>query len=170
MTCSPHNNEYVKSLGADAVFDYKSSSCAEDIKEYTKDNLKLVFDCISEGDSPKISVGSMSLTGGTYSTLLPVPNDQVSKVNEKVENKSTLGYTVVGEAFRFGPHSLPAKPEDFEFGKMFWELARGLLAEGKVTVHRPSVNEGGKGLEGALKGMKAMKEGKVSGKKLVYTM
>jgi hypothetical protein len=35
-----------------------------------------------------------------------------------------------------------------------------------IKVHRPSVNEGGKALEGALKGMQAMRDGKVSGKKL----
>jgi hypothetical protein len=65
---------------------------------------------------------------------------------------------------------MPAKPEDWEFGKMFWTLSEELLAQGKIKVHRPSVNEGGKGLEGVLKGMQAMREGKVSGKKLVYTL
>lgn len=111
----------------------------------------------------------MSSSGGIYSTLLPVKAEDVKTVNDKVEIKSTLGYTVVGEAFKFGPSNIPAKPEDFEFGKMFWELSRDLLAEGKIQVHRPSVNEGGKGLEGVIKGMQMLREGKVSGKKLVYT-
>lgn len=65
---------------------------------------------------------------------------------------------------------MPAKPEDFEFGKGWWEEARELLANGKVKVHKPEVNQGGKGLEGALGGMQHMREGKVSGVKLVYTM
>jgi len=169
-TCSPHNNDYVKSLGADAIFDYGSSTCSKDIKEYTKDSLKHVFDCISQGDSTKICVESMSSSGGVYSTLLPIPKDKVTSINDKVTVKSTLGYTVVGESFKFGPQEMPAKPEDYEFGKMWWELSRTLLADGKIKVHKPSVNEGGKGLEGAMKGMQAMREGKVSGKKLVYTM
>jgi NADPH:quinone reductase-like Zn-dependent oxidoreductase len=160
----------VKSLGADKVFDYRSPTCAEEIRSYTKDSLKYVFDCISEGDSTKISVESIGPAGGVYSTLLPIDNQKVTAINAKVEMKMTLGYTVVGESFKFGPSDWPAKPEDFEFGKMFWELSRGLLAEGKLKVHRPSVNEHGKGLEGVLKGLQYMREGKVSGKKLVYTL
>lgn len=111
-----------------------------------------------------------SSSPGVYSTLLPVPAQKVKSFNSEVTWKSTLGYTVVGEFFKFGPNEIPAKPEDFEFGKMFWELSRGLLAEGKIKVHKPSVNKYGKGLAGTLEGMQAMKEGKVSGEKLVYTL
>jgi NADPH:quinone reductase-like Zn-dependent oxidoreductase len=169
-TASPRNFDYVKSLGADVVFDYNSPTCSKDIREYTKDKLAHVFDCISEGDSTKISVESIGPAGGVYSTLLPVPNDKVHNINEKVTNHNTLAYSVVGEACKFGPKDMPAKPEDFEFAKMFWELARSILQEGKVKVHRISVNEGGKGLEGVLKGMDLMRQGKVSGRKLVYTL
>jgi len=94
----------------------------------------------------------------------------VKSINANVSLKHTLGYTVIGESMKFGPQEIPAKPQDFEFGKMFWELSRGLLKEGKVKVHKPSVNKYGKGLEGALKGMQAMREGKVSGEKLVFTV
>jgi hypothetical protein len=41
-----------------------------------------------------------------------------------------------------------------------------LLAAGKVKPHPMSLREGG--LEGALVGMQAMKEGRYSGEKLVY--
>lgn len=170
VTASPRNFDYVKSLGADKAFDYNSPTCAEEIRSYSKDSVKHVFDCISEGDSTKICVESMAPAGGVYSTLLPIDNQKVTSINSKVQMKMTLGYTVIGEYFTFGPSEWPANPENMEFGKMFWELSRGLLAEGKVKVHRPSVNEFGKGLEGALKGMQHMREGKLSGKKLVYTL
>jgi hypothetical protein len=79
---------------------------------------------------------------------------------------STVAYTVVGEYFSLGEGTeFPAKPEDFEFGMMFWELSRGLLAEGKIKIHRPSVNKYGKGLEGIVEGMDAMRQGRVSGYK-----
>lgn len=168
-TCSPHNFEYVKSLGADAAFNYNSPTCSKDVKEYTKDSVKYAFDCISEGDSPKITISAMSSTGGVYSTLLPVPEDQVKKINPKVEYKTTLAYTAFGEDFKLGA-PFKAKPEDLEFGKMFWELSRELLESRKLRVHRPSINKYGKGLEGALKGMDALRQGKVSGEKLVFTI
>jgi len=170
VTCSPRNFDYVKSLGADAAFDYNSPTCAKDIQEWSNNSITHAFDCFSEGDSPKITVAAMSSSGGVYSTLLPVPEDTVKKINSKVQMKMTLGYTVVGEYFKFGPQEMPAKPDDFEFGKMFWELSRGLLEQGKVKVHRPSVNKYGKGFEGVLKGMDAMRQGKVSGEKLVFTL
>jgi NADPH:quinone reductase-like Zn-dependent oxidoreductase len=169
-TASPHNFDYVKSLGADVVFDYNSPTCAKDIRECTKDKLAHVFDCISEGESTRISIESMGSAGGCYSTLLRIPNDKVHAINDKVKNNLTLAYSVVGEAFKFGPNDVPAKPEDFEFAKVFWELAGNILKEGKVKVHRISVNEGGKGLEGVLKGLDLMRQGKVSGRKLVYTL
>jgi hypothetical protein len=140
------------------------------MNEFTKDSLKYCFDCISEGDSPRISVAAMSSTGGVYSTLLPVPRDQVTNINPKVQMKHTLGYTVFGEYFTVRSREFPASLEDFEFGKMFWEFSKGLLEQGKVKVHKPSVNKYGKGLDGVLEGMQQMRNGKVSGEKLVYTI
>lgn len=169
-TASPHNFEYLKSLGADAVFDYKSSTCAKDIKEYTKDTLKYVVDCISEGTSPDIAVAAMSSSGGIYTTLLPIPNEKVQAINSKVENKGTLAYTAFGAAFTMGPGEFPPMPENAKFGAEFWELSRKLLAEGKVKVHKPTVNKGGSGLKGVLEGLDLLRGGKVSGEKLVYTL
>jgi hypothetical protein len=61
---------------------------------------------------------------------------------------------------------MPAKPQDFQFAKTFWELATKLLASQRLTVHPVEVGSGG--LEGVLDGMNQLKEGKVSGVKLVY--
>lgn len=110
----------------------------------------------------------MSSEGGVYSTLLNVDEEQVKEINPKVEMRHTLGYTVVGEAFPFGPKTYLASEEDFEFGKMFWEMARGLLGEGKIKTHRHEMDRGMKGLEGALAGMDELRQGRVSGVKLVY--
>jgi NADPH:quinone reductase-like Zn-dependent oxidoreductase len=187
VTCSEHNFQYCRDLGAgklsltwaktiltqtntDATFNYKSETCSNDIKEWSNDSITHAFDCIAEGSSPSITVSAMSSSGGTYSTLLPVPEDKVHDINPKVQVKSTLGYTVVGEAFKFGPNEIAAKPEDLEFGEMFWELSRGLLEQGKIKVHKPAVNKYGAGFEGILKGLDALRQGKVSGEKLVFTL
>jgi hypothetical protein len=49
---------------------------------------------------------------------------------------------------------------------MFFRLAEELLAAGRFRAHRATVGKGG--LYGVLEGLRLMREGKVSGTKLVY--
>ncbi|TKA78874.1 hypothetical protein B0A55_03821 [Friedmanniomyces simplex] len=160
-TCSERNFDLVKSLGASAAFDYTDPDVAKKIREHTKDKLTHVFDCISEGDSPKISSESISSKGGKISYLLPTKHERTD-----VENKSTLGYTIFGESFNFAGQDIPANEDDFAKGREFWALSEKLLSEGKIKVHPPKVCKGG--LQGVFDGMQQLKEGKVSGTKLVY--
>jgi hypothetical protein len=112
----------------------------------------------------------MSSSGGVYSTLLPIPGSTVKELNPKVVMKLTSAYTVFSESFKVGSYDFPAKPEDLEFGKMFWEMSRRLLEEGKIKVHRVTLDKYGTGFEGVMKGMDAMRKGEVSGEKLVFTV
>jgi NADPH:quinone reductase-like Zn-dependent oxidoreductase len=162
-TCSSHNFDLVKQLGAEAVFDYRDPASAQAIREYTKDGLKLVLDTISLADTAKYCDEAISSQGGDYTALL-----QIDIARENVNARSTLGYTAIGEEFKVRDMVFPAKPEDKEFAEQFCELSERLLAEGKIQVHRPKV--GGEGLKGVLEGLRLMKEGKVSGEKLVYNV
>ncbi|MCJ1399246.1 hypothetical protein MMC11_002448 [Xylographa trunciseda] len=166
-TASPHNHSLVKELGADAVFDYNDPACSEKIKEFTKDKLYYAFDTIANERTGAMCVAAMASGTSTplkYSSLLGIKK----LPREDVDNKHTLAYTMMGESFRFGPNGpeFPASKDDIEFGKMFWGLACKLLAEKKVKVHPVDVRPGG--LKGVLEGMDEMRQGKVSGKKLVY--
>ncbi|KAK3670644.1 hypothetical protein LTR78_009479 [Recurvomyces mirabilis] len=161
-TCSPRNFDLVKSLGAEEAFDYNDKDVSKKIRDYTSDSLTKVFDCISEGASPNISAEAISSSkGGVVTYLLPTKHDRAD-----VENKMTLAYTIMGESFKFGPQPFEGKKEDLDFGSKFWEISRRLLEKGSVKVHPVQVEAGG--LEGVFEGMKMLKEGKVSGKKLVY--
>lgn len=169
-TCSPRNNDLVRRLGADAVFDYRDVDCGEKIRAYTSNALMYAFDCISEGSSVKICADALSTSSGTktYSSLLKISDFP----RPGVVKKMTLAYSAMGEEMSFGgqggapPPKIPAKDEDPRFMEMFVPIAEALLASGKVQVHPPSVREGG--LRGVLDGLQAMREGKVSGEKLVY--
>lgn len=155
---------------ADAVFDYNSPTVVADIKAFAKDNIAHVLDCIAREQSLKISASAIRPSGGVLSTLLPANAEQVAAINPNIKPNGTLAYTVIGEAFTLPGRAIPAVPEDFEFGKAFWNLSADLLAAGKIKVHRPAVNKYGSGLEGVLKGLDALREGKVSGEKLVFTL
>ncbi|KAK7421197.1 Zinc-binding oxidoreductase alcohol dehydrogenase [Neonectria punicea] len=168
-TASPKHFDDVKSLGADAVFDYNSETVIQDIKNATKGQLKYALDTISKESSAKITVGAFSDDGGIYTTLLPLPAELIASINDKVTAKFTLAYSAVGEAFEFG-QPFAANLNDFAFASKFWILAERLLGEGRIKVHKPSVNDGGPGLSGALKGISLVREGKISGRKLVYTL
>jgi NADPH:quinone reductase-like Zn-dependent oxidoreductase len=162
-TCSSHNFDLVKSLGADAVFDYKKPNAAEEIRNFTGNKLKLVFDTISLEQSAKFCAEAISTEGGEYGALLSVKFPR-----EDVKTKFTLAYSTLGEAYDFGPQSFPESPEDLAFAKEWWKTAENFLAEGKVKVHPLSV--GKDGLKGVLEGLDLMRKDQVSGKKLVYNV
>lgn len=164
-TCSPHNFELVKSLGADAVYNYRDADVGHKIRERTQNKLKYVFDCISEETSMQICADALSSEpGGQYSALL----DYGKFPREDVSARRTLAYSITGEDYQTGPKArrVEGNKEDFDFAKKFGELASALLAEGKIEVHPPTVKPGG--LAGVLDGLQLMREGKVSGEKLVY--
>ncbi|KAI0099387.1 putative zinc-binding oxidoreductase ToxD [Daldinia grandis] len=161
-TSSPHNFELLKSLGADATFDYKSPTVGADIRAFTNDSLEYVFDCIAEGSAPEIAAQALSSKGGKYSSLLTVenfPRDDVAKLQ-------TLAYTATGETFVKLGHTFTANPADLEFATKFWKLAGELLAQGKVKPHPADVREGG--LDRILEGLDDLRQGRVTGKKIVY--
>jgi len=162
-TCSSHNFDYVKSLGAAEAFDYKSPDCAEKIRKYTNNSLKLVWDCIALEPSAKICSEAIAPgPGAHYGCLLAVefPRSDVTVT-------PTLAYSTLGEPFDKGFAKSDDTSEDFAFAKKWSEIAEKILLEGKLQVHKPRV---GSGLENVLSGLEELKADKVSGEKLVYRL
>ncbi|RAK99955.1 zinc-binding alcohol dehydrogenase family protein [Aspergillus ibericus CBS 121593] len=162
-TCSPRNFEQVTSIGADKVFDYNDPSTAEAIRQQTGDSLTLAFDTISLKSSADYCDRALSSQGGNYSSLLPISIER-----DNVRDRATMAYTAFGEPFKFGPRDIPARPDDRAFSERFCTIFEDLLAAGKMKVHPPRVGDGG--LDGILGGLQLLKEGKVSGEKLVYNI
>ena len=159
--CSPRNFDLVKSLGAEAAFDYNDSECAAKIKEYTKGDLKYIWDTIAVPSAAKICSEAIS-SGGKYGAILGVEFPR-----KDVTTSVSMGYTAVGEPVKKPFFTSEENAGDFEFAKKWIKVVDPLLAAGKIKVHPPKV---GKGLEGVPDGLDLMRHDKVSGQKLVYVL
>lgn len=174
-TASPGNFDYLRSLGAAAVFDYHApvEDLAREIRAQTGNRLTCAWDCSPSAESARLCALSMSDSEeGAYGSLLPVQEEVIRAANPMVTRFGTnTAYTAIGEAFSYGGvMTWEASPEDALFASKLWELSGGLLAQGKVKAARMDVNRGGEGLEGVIKGIDELRQGKVSGRKLVYTI
>ncbi|KAL8388036.1 hypothetical protein RB595_009500 [Gaeumannomyces hyphopodioides] len=174
-TASPRNFDYLRSLGADEVYDYGAGDWPEAVRRSTGGKLRHAWDCIVTEQSVRGCAAALDADPGAagapqYAALLFVDQAVLKAANPAVDGpKVTVGYTAVGEAFSKWAE-YPASPEDFEHAKAFFGLTERLLAEGKLRPAKTETDRGGKGLEGVMVGLQEHKAGKVSGCKLVYHM
>lgn len=170
-TASPHNFDALRRLGADHVFDYRSPECGPAIRAHTGGKLLHAWDCAG-GNGDVICAQALSAdVPGKYASITRPDAEVVRRTNPLVDGPyTTLGYDCFSEPYvAFGREHNPG-PDELEFSRMFWGITRELLAAGAVQPIRIEVNRGGSGLEGALLGLRELQEGKVSGRKLVYSM
>ncbi|KAF8603438.1 GroES-like protein [Ceratobasidium sp. AG-I] len=172
-TVSPRNFEIVKSLGADAVFDYKAPDVVEQIQKTTGNSLRLAFDTISDAATQAISVKSLSSApeGTTPKKLVVVqpPNKEAQALRNDVVIQHTLLYTALGRAFDYGPTAhYQASPADRKHMASWIPKVESLVNSGKVKPNPVKLWPGG--LEAVPEGFQYMREGKVSAEKIVYNV
>ncbi|PQE31231.1 Zinc-binding alcohol dehydrogenase domain-containing cipB protein [Rutstroemia sp. NJR-2017a WRK4] len=71
-TASPQHHQYLKSLGASALFDYRDPDAVSKIVEEAKSSgvkLDIGIDSIAENDTAKLSADILSATGGSSARL-----------------------------------------------------------------------------------------------------
>lgn len=139
----------------------KTPDVARLIREATDASITKIFDTVNVESSAVICAEAFGPDGGTYCNLLGVdcPRSDVDSV-------FFLGYDISGELYKFEGEIYPARPEALEFGRRWSGVAEKLWAEGKWKPHPQRIGTGG--LLGALDGMQEMREGLVSGEKMVY--
>lgn len=160
-TCSPHNFDLVSQYGAEETFDYGDDDAAGDINDSTGGEIKLAWDTVSTAWTAKFCASAISPTSSKLATLHPIRLPDAG-----IETFCTMAYTIFGEPWQAGDNKYPAVPEDFEFGKMWWDTAERLIEEGKIKPAKIDLGKGG--LQGALEGLDRLRDAKISGRKLIY--
>ncbi|KAL5335060.1 hypothetical protein BJX70DRAFT_390938 [Aspergillus crustosus] len=131
-TCSPHNVPLVRSLSADAVFDYRDPQSATAIQTQTSNRPGPVLDIISLSSSAQYRDTALSTQCGVYMALLP----DVGIPRSNVADSFTVAYTSIGEGLGLGQGQLfEASPAEFQFAERISELAQGLVDKRMVRAH-----------------------------------
>lgn len=126
-TCKADRFDYVKSLGAEFAVDYTEEDAAERIREYSNNQLRHVWDTISNEQSASFCANALSTSPSPellYGTLNPVQNPR-----QDVNTTNTIMYTAFGRDFRFGQQEISRKPEDYDFAESFLVLAEKILSQ-----------------------------------------
>ena len=169
-TCSPKNFELVKSYGADAAFDYKSPTCAQDIKKLTRNSLKYAIDPFAELKTITICNESIGRVGGRY-TALELFHGGPPRV-KTIKTDLVMGPSILGAGVGAGEkgsdYAKGADPELRQWGISFYQSIQRLVDEKMLRAHPVRVLEGR--FEGILQGQNMLKRREVSGQKLVVRL
>ncbi|KAJ5682113.1 Polyketide synthase enoylreductase [Penicillium maclennaniae] len=166
-TCSPRNFELVKSYGADLVFDYKSPTCAQDIRSATKNALRHVLDPFAESKTVRLCQDAIGRTGGRYCALEQYTAELISR--KTVKHELVMGGAIAGKGVDLPvPYGIPPRPEIGEWARPWYRTLQTLIDTGKLRPCPQSVLPGR--FDGILKGLEMLKRGDVSGKKLIVSL
>jgi NADPH:quinone reductase-like Zn-dependent oxidoreductase len=163
-TASPKSHDLVKEYGADDVFDYRSPTAAEDIiRAYP--NIDRALDCFSEGTSTEFCANVVRRNRGWVVTLL----DSGKKDLDGVRVDFMLAYSVFNAEFQWLPPVGPKfhkVPSDNDALRRFYAA----LPEIALKLKTPPLKKIDGGLENLTTGLDLLRQGKVSGTKLVATV
>ncbi|RAK95947.1 zinc-binding alcohol dehydrogenase family protein [Aspergillus ibericus CBS 121593] len=159
-TASPRSFDLVKQYGADAVYDYRSSSSIGEIKK-AYPNILRALDCFSEGNSAAFCADV--LREGKVVTLL----DQGKPKKPTVSYRFLMVFTVFGREFQLlapvGP-VFPVIPSDREVISRFYASLSTMSID---IIRCPPTTTIKGGLRDILDGLELLRKGEGRGTKLV---
>ncbi|KAI1439526.1 GroES-like protein [Annulohypoxylon stygium] len=171
-TASPRHHEYLKSAGAEEVFDYRSPTVVDDLlKTYqqgTAPAFPLIVDCIGSQTGSIGAVSKIAQNGTTVAIMLPVivKHATEEEAPEYSMDASTSARWAEGVNVR-GVRTHFYWKNDLFKEKLQVEIMPTLLAKGYVTPNRFRVVEGRNLLERATNALGLIRKG-VSGEKLIW--
>lgn len=171
VTASPKNHSWLQSLGAAEAYDYADAETPAKIAAAHPD-LAYAFDTRSEKGSQEACASALSKQGSKLVCILPFNPQSLAEANPKVKATFLLLYTTSGQRTELfsAVYDEAYCQEDFRYMREMASGKRGLLyqllASGLVRPNRSTLQSGG--LDAILEGLDRLRQGKVSGEKLIY--
>lgn len=163
-TCSPKNFPLAKSFGAEHVFDYSDPETANGIRKLTGNKLRYALDCITDKDSVVLCYAAIGRMGGKYASLELCPEELQTR--KAVQAKFVYALEIFGQPISLGKgYDSEGSAELYEFAVSRYRMFQEVMDDGKLRAHPVQLLEGG--FEGIVEGIKLLRTGSVSGKKLV---
>ena len=160
-TASTSNHALLKSLGADAIFDYKDADVIEKVKKAVGgQGFKYACDTIS-GKESLAQVAEAMAPNGQIVVQLPAESPR-SDVKIHMVNL----YDANNEPYVMAGQKHPGSKEVHDFILDMMPRVTQWLADGKLQFQKITVRQGG--LAGVQAGFEDMKANKVRAEKLVY--
>ncbi|KAL4733343.1 GroES-like protein [Aspergillus similis] len=168
-TCSTSNFQLARQFGAEQVFDYRSPTCAADIRAYTNNELAFALDCVTQADTTQLCYAAIGRAGGRYVSLEPY-REAISQTRPlTIQPSWIMVLTIFGHKVALdGEYGREARPEDREFGAMAFAAVQALLDRGLIDTHPIKIHN--EGWEGVIRGVDMIRSQAMSGQKLVYTV
>jgi len=147
--------DYVKSLGADAIVDYRSETVAEDIKKAAGGvKINYVFDAANSLASTKYLTSVLEKGTGRYTCTTPFGANKVTGSDGEM-GRILEAAGIYYEMIWCGDVHEAKKPGGKLFGAVMSRAIEDALAEGRLSGHPHQVVKGGlNGVLGALEELK----------------
>lgn len=166
-TASSKHHDYLRSLGADEVFDYRNSDVTEQIRKVGGGNIRYALDTVSDLQTFQSVYDATSDSNETnIDNLLFLQPDQIKVDNSRKVNFSTsLAYCVDGNDANMGELVVPSSPELVEEYNDFWF---NVIPEYIPKIRHSNLKVLKSGLASTNEALELLRENKVSGQKVVY--
>lgn len=165
-TASPKHHSWLKSIGADAVFDYHDDDVVDQIKKYANGSINYALDTVSNQESFQALYDASA--GADFVALDNLLGLQGSNITEtpgrRVSYGKTMAYLVHGKSMNFGPTEFVCTPELVADFNAAWAKVMKIVPQlhhSKLKVLEPGFGTAAQALE-------LLREDKVSGEKVVW--
>lgn len=158
----------MRELGAEETFDYNSTTCGREIRNFTRNNLVHALDCVASADTMSMCFEAIRAKGGKYIGL-EAPSTQVKYRRRDVTVDWVQALSLFGKPVKLdGVYGRPPAPADRQFAAQLYAAAERWTHDNLIRNPDFELRDGGLGA--IPKGIDEVRRGEIRGHKLVYEL